>query len=97
MNIIKEVSSNLVLKDKSIDVLSKKHFSILMEALSEAKEKNKAFEPGKISDLNEKNEAFTSVSTTLLPSPKLIITLQDEGYMITLREKVNILKALLPK
>ena len=63
---LEETGSNLTLKDKKVEILSQNHFALIIDGLSRAKEQNKAFEPAKIRGLNEQNEAFASVRTTLL-------------------------------
>jgi site-specific DNA recombinase len=64
---LSETGSNLTLKDKKLNVINDNVYSVIINGLLEAKEKNKAFEPEKYQVNKEKTEVFTSVIPTLLP------------------------------
>jgi len=63
---LSDLGSNLTLKDKKLEISSKKLISIIINGLLEAKTQNRAFEPAKIEVNKGKTEVFASVCPTLL-------------------------------
>lgn len=61
-----EMSQNLTLNNKTLNVSLKKSLQILVDGLLSARAENSAFEPRNIVDTTERNDVFMSVRPTLL-------------------------------
>ena len=65
--VIMDFGSNLVLKDGKAFIYHAKEVKAFIDCLKKAKLENPSFEPKKVVDTSEQNEAFASVVPTLLP------------------------------
>lgn len=64
--VLSEIGSNLILKDKKLSVYNTNLYSIIIKGLQKAKTKNPQFEPENIIDTSSRNEVFEDVRSTLL-------------------------------
>ena len=84
---LSETCSNLTLKDKILSITNDDLFSIIINGLLEAKDKNPQFEPKNIQDTSEQNESFYPSSTTLLP---ILVTFRTLNWR-KIKEELNFL------
>jgi len=91
--ILATLGSNLILKDKILTIdlenclIPMKSVSLASKAIS------KRFEPQKNALTKQKIERSYARSSTMLPSPSFMQTLEDWMYIASLKEKMNLIKA----
>ena len=64
---LSEIGSNLTIKEKKLNVINTNLYSMIINGLVRAKERNPAFEPSFCEDTSGQNKVFADVCPTWLP------------------------------